>query len=49
MMNSIKSRLINTLHANGVYYGDKNGARVKLEQMKEYQVVNLFCSLGLNK
>lgn len=49
MMNSIKSKLINVLHANGVYYGDKNGAKVKLEQMKEHQVINLYYALGLNK
>ena len=47
-MLSIKSKMIKKLRANGVYFGDKNGAKVRLEHMKEYQLVNLCYKLGLN-
>lgn len=47
-MNSIKSKMIKKLRANGIYFGDKEGSKVRLEHMKEHQLVALVYSLGLN-
>ena len=47
-MNYIKSKMIKKLRANGIYYGDKEGSKVRLEHMKEHQLVALVYSLGLN-
>ena len=47
-MQSIKSKMIKKLRANGIYFGDKNGAKVRLGHMKEHQIVALVYSLGLN-
>ena len=47
-MLAIKSKRINKLKENGIYYGNKEGAKVKLEHMKEHQLVALVYSLNLN-
>ena len=47
-MNSIKSKMIKKLRANGIYFGNKDGAKVRIEHMKEHQLVALVYSLGLN-
>ena len=47
-MNSIKSKMIKKLRANGIYFGDKEGSKVRLQHMKEHQLVALVYSLGRN-
>lgn len=47
-MLSVKSKMIKKLRANGIYFGNKEGAKVRLEHMKEHQLVSLVYSLGLN-
>lgn len=47
-MQSIKSKMIKKLRENGIYYGNKDGAKVGLNHMKEHQLVSLVYSLGLN-
>ena len=47
-MNSMKSKMIMKLRANGIYFGNKDGAKVRLGHMKEHQLVALVYSLGLN-
>lgn len=37
-----KGFMIKELKKNGVRYGDKDGALVKLEHLKTYQVVSLY-------
>ena len=37
-----KGKMIRALKENGIRYGDKEGARVSLEHLKTYQVINLY-------
>ena len=47
-MQSIKSKMIKKLRANGIYFGNKDGAKVRLGHMKEHQLLSLVYILGLN-
>ena len=37
-----KGKMIKALKARGIRKGDKNGARVSLEHLKTYQIINLY-------
>lgn len=37
-----KGKMINKLKKNGIRYGDKNGAKVKLEHLKSAQVTVMY-------
>ena len=37
-----KGKLIKALKARGIRKGNKNGARVPLEHLKTYQIINLY-------
>lgn len=38
----MKGKMIKFLKTKGVRYGDKNGARVKLEHLKTSEVIKLY-------
>ena len=38
-----KGKMIKELKEKvGIRYGDKNGAKVKLEHLKDYQIINMY-------
>lgn len=37
-----KGKMISELKKNGIRKGDKNGARVSLEHLKTFQVIELY-------
>ena len=37
-----KGKMIKSLKEHGVRFGDKNGARVKLEHLKSYTITELY-------
>jgi hypothetical protein len=38
-----KGKMITALKKTGIRSGEKNGAKVKLEHLKSYQVTKLYC------
>ncbi len=41
-LTGIKARMMKELKNNGVRFGEKNGAIVKVEHLKLHQIVNLW-------
>lgn len=37
-----KGKMITVLKKHGIRFGDKNGAKVKIEHLKTAQVINLY-------